>query len=266
MKQFERTALLANNLSERDTSRGVKAKIVFTQVNVPVDMSQIDGVGDNTTETTADKISYRLTLKSVFTAKRSDEDVKVALVDKDDTDDEKRFVYIGHAYSILYNVYEVFWYDSKYKDIIKIPELTTAVDIENGRDINKYVITNGEIVALDVDTSRVFKSTKFSLEDIGNGTIEGVKDIPGIASHVLRIDNFRNRSKTNNTGLVMSEDVYLEGLFTEAVEAYSLGGAEELITNEDSRITNIKLYRRLPDAWVLEQNRKKNIDDILILK
>jgi hypothetical protein len=269
MTQFNRRASLATNLQDRNTDKGVRVNIIIASTNVPVSLSQIDGKGDNKTETDPENIHYRLSVQREFTPKKEPIDVKSALVSPDDDpeNNEYRFTYIGHGYSLLYGCYETFWFDAKYGDIIKVPDLVTLVDVENEADPVKQNEINAEVISFRVDTSSATRTTKLTQDKVlGVATIEGVNDISGITSHIIRVNNFRNRSKTVSMGIVVDDNTYLEGPYTEALEAYSLGSTDALFTNETTGISNVGLKRYVSDSWTMVSNRVKRLDDILIIK
>jgi len=282
MKYDLRTAYIAKDYESNDISDNIRVKIVIENNIIPMNISQIFGKAsdvENRTEREPDKIEYRISLKSEFTDKKQDSEVKSSLYeDYETTDDdgnaivENRYVYIGHAYSILYNSYELFWFDKKYGDILKIVELTTLIDLSgDSKVLPKSNIVLGEVISLRTKPLENFKfnSPKVNLEKVDRRKfIENVNDISGIKTHLLKV-KFGNNSylEINNRGMILDTDNYIEGTWDVPIECYSLGGAEELFDQDDYKISSLRNHTNITlRESMFDFIGDVNLDDILIIR
>jgi len=283
MKHNLRTAYIAKDNDSNDISDNVRVRIHIENNIIPVNISQIYGKAksrtENKTETDPKDIEYRLSVKSEFTEKRDDVDVKSSLYEEftyvnDDGDEvtDNRYVYIGHALSILYNVYELFWFDRKYGDIIKIIELTALVDLSG--DSNVITKTNdirGEILSLRLKTDK-FKDiniVKNSLDLVErNITIKNVKDISGIKTHLIKVkSNNAPYLEINNSGVMIDDEAYIEGSWGTITECYSLGSSENLFDQDNFKISAMRVHNDVsikPSHYIYIGEH--NLDDILIFR
>jgi len=172
----------------------------------------------------------------------------------------------------LYNVYELFWFDRKYGDIIKIIELTALVDLSG--DSNVITKTNdirGEILSLRLKTDK-FKDiniVKNSLDLVErNITIKNVKDISGIKTHLIKVkSNNAPYLEINNSGVMIDDEAYIEGSWGTITECYSLGSSENLFDQDNFKISAMRVHNDVsikPSHYIYIGEH--NLDDILIFR
>ncbi len=264
MKKTLRTALLADDLLNKDTSKNIKIEIDIEKAVKVFSLSQTDGNGINVTiNRSPDLIEYNLSVEKIFTPKKADVDVINALVDPMD---DSRFIYIGHAVSKFLNNVEVFWYDSKYKDIIIIPDLKTlteAYNVSTTVDLeNRIFKISGRCINSSLNTG---SNNNLSTDSIDghNSALPVPNDITGISTHILMVNNLFDQSHINNSGyMVPAGDRYVEGHFAKWLECFSLGGTDTLFT--DTLVDSTLIYRTRRNFFTTKYIGPQNLDDMLI--
>ncbi len=264
MNKENRNAFIANNLQDKDISKKIQVQIKIESSIKPMALSQLDGIGPVTTiARTVDTVAYNLSVKTTFTPKKADVDVLNALVDKDDAN---RFIYIGHVNSDFTKTVDVLYYDSKYEDIIIIPDLVNlGVHANSTLNLSTNVfVVKGKVFSSNIgnnsNDSNNIGAVPFSKKLISKLPIP--LNLPGIASHIMLTSNLFNQSTINNSGYMVG-DRYVEGHFGKWIEFISLGSTDNLFgpnVQHDSYL----LRRASTKLYVAEYIGNQVLDDILL--
>jgi hypothetical protein len=277
MKRTLRTAELANNLQDGDTSRGFKLQIKLLDITLPLHLSQTDGQGTNESiKNTAEDVVYNLAIEKLFTPKKSPDKVLNALVDteyKNETGND-RFVYVGSVDSIITRQSRIVYYDRKYKDMFIIPDPAGVAPVEKSEDGTSSVVapTKTEFVVI----GKLLVGGGYGYESITNLpyvpaqddrnyiTLPEPNDISGLASHIFVLDgSIFELANINNSGYTTQNGRYIEGPFGRFIELISLGGTETLF-GQDVKIQSYMLSHIKDQNYSVRELGLTPLDDILM--
>jgi len=263
-----RKALLADDYANKDISKNIQLEIAIKSIYKPLAISQLDGEGTVTTiSKDVDTIEYNLGVKKTFTPKKADADVKNALVDPDDL---TRYIYVGHVASSINGTVDVIYYDSKFKDMIIIPDTLgfvehpdSSVDLSN----NKFSIAGKAFVSNTKHNTTNEDSDETSCITYSKNIQSNLpvpNDIPGIATHILILNNSFGQPQVNNGGIMLG-DRYIEGGFMETIELISLGSTENLF-GAGFKHSSYLTSRIAKATYKTKYISNQALDDILLVR
>jgi len=272
-----RKALIVNNLAEKDTSKNARIEIRCDEGTIPIAVSQLNGIYENTTEIkhTAEEIDYNVRLRRDFTAKRTDDKVTNALYDPDMQD---RFVYIGHAKSIMLSEYNVVWYDAKYGDILILPDLETYGDANTDSDLKVVERIIGCTVFQrrpETQSASGRYSTKYNVNKTKPEAVDQRDSqkfptpnvITGIATYLMPFADVFPNHTTQRTYMRHDDYFTTTGNASKVIEVISLGSSTNLFGDAESdELFSISAILPVRSTPTLHQIifKETPVDDVVI--